>query len=192
MPTKSTITKVKCVLVGDSGAGKTSLVNRLFRNVFSEYEEATIGASFMSVEHDGVGIDLWDTAGQERYGALLPMYTRNAEIAFVVVPANCPDIDAKFEEWRRMVHHTSPDCYIINVVSQLDLYPDQAESYKALFWTSAKTGRGCEHILAKTISVAKGLAEREDKPVSQHPITLCPRASTRASRGEDACYGCGV
>jgi small GTP-binding protein len=183
------IKKIKCVLVGDSGVGKTSLANRLYRNVFFEFEEATIGASFLSVEKYGVSLDMWDTAGQERYNALLPMYTRNARIAYVVVSANEKKIDEKFEDWARRVHHTSPNCYIIRIVSQIDKYPGEGESTSAMFWTSAKTGEGCENILSKTIVIAKELKEDEEV-LDRVPLHLCTHRH-RAARGDSGsnCYG---
>jgi small GTP-binding protein len=61
--------------------------------------ESTIGASFIvnyAKSNGGrlVRLNIWDTAGQERYAALLPMYSRNADvIIFTIDPINRDSVD---------------------------------------------------------------------------------------------------
>ncbi|KAE9462805.1 hypothetical protein C3L33_05288, partial [Rhododendron williamsianum] len=76
------------VLLGDMGAGKTSLVLRFVKGQFYEFQESTIGAAFftqvLSLNEGTIKFDIWDTAGQERYHSLAPMYYRGAAAAVVV------------------------------------------------------------------------------------------------------------
>ena len=63
------------VLVGDSGVGKTNLLDRFTRNEFSLESKSTIGVEFAtkSIEVEGgrsVKAQIWDTAGQERFRAI--------------------------------------------------------------------------------------------------------------------------
>ena len=44
----SIINNAKIVLLGDAGCGKSSIVSRFIKNTFSEYQESTIGAAFVS------------------------------------------------------------------------------------------------------------------------------------------------
>ncbi|KAE8708833.1 Ras-related protein Rab-5A [Hibiscus syriacus] len=78
----------KLVLLGDVGAGKSSLVLRFVKGQFVEFQESTIGASFFSqtlaVNDANVKFEIWDTAGQERYHSLAPMYYRGAAAAIIV------------------------------------------------------------------------------------------------------------
>ncbi|GMJ14208.1 ARABIDOPSIS RAB GTPASE HOMOLOG F2B, RAB GTPASE HOMOLOG F2B [Hibiscus trionum] len=78
----------KLVLLGDVGAGKSSLVLRFVRGQFVEFQESTIGAAFFSqtvaVNDATVKFEIWDTAGQERYHSLAPMYYRGAAAAIIV------------------------------------------------------------------------------------------------------------
>ncbi|KAL4565903.1 hypothetical protein LXL04_030009 [Taraxacum kok-saghyz] len=57
------------VLLGDMGAGKSSLVLRFVKGQFLEFQESTIGAVFFSqtlaVNDATVKFEIWDTAGQE-------------------------------------------------------------------------------------------------------------------------------
>ncbi|KAL6567197.1 Ras-related protein RABF2a [Orobanche gracilis] len=76
------------VLLGDVGAGKSSLVLRFVKGQFIEFQESTIGAAFFSqtvaVNDATVKFEIWDTAGQERYHSLAPMYYRGAAAAIIV------------------------------------------------------------------------------------------------------------
>jgi small GTP-binding protein len=78
----------KLVLLGDVGAGKSSLVLRFVKEQFVEFQESTIGAAFFSqtlAANDAtVKFEIWDTAGQERYHSLAPMYYRGAAAAIIV------------------------------------------------------------------------------------------------------------
>jgi Ras-related protein Rab-5C len=81
----------KSIFLGHSFVGKTSLISRFVRGVFSEAMECTIGASFMtkcvklSEQNATIKFEMWDTAGQERYHSLAPMYYRGANLALVLV-----------------------------------------------------------------------------------------------------------
>ncbi|KAJ6310469.1 hypothetical protein OIU76_015236 [Salix suchowensis] len=63
------ISKFK-VLLGDGGAGKSSLVLRFVKGQFVDFQESTIGAAFFS---QTVKFEIGGTAGQERYHSLAPM-----------------------------------------------------------------------------------------------------------------------
>jgi len=61
---------LKVIILGDSGVGKTCLMNQYVNKKFSNQYKATIGADFMTkevqVDDDVVTLQIWDTAGQER------------------------------------------------------------------------------------------------------------------------------
>ena len=92
----------KVVILGDSGVGKTCLVNRLVFNMYINYTNPTIGAAFASYRvNDDFIYEIWDTAGQERYHSLLPMYLRHADIIFIVIDINnnIEHINKQFIKW---------------------------------------------------------------------------------------------
>ena len=64
----------KVVLVGDSGVGKTSIINRFVSSEFNPRIETTVGldiaSHIMLVDGNVVRFQLWDTAGQERFQSL--------------------------------------------------------------------------------------------------------------------------
>ncbi|KAI3794402.1 hypothetical protein L1987_37033 [Smallanthus sonchifolius] len=93
----------KLVLLGDMGAGKSSLVLRFFKGQFLEFQESTIGAAFFSqtlaVNDATVKFEIWDTAGQERYHSLAPMYYRGAAAAIIVYDITSADSFTRAKKW---------------------------------------------------------------------------------------------
>ncbi|XP_059658165.1 ras-related protein RABF2a isoform X2 [Cornus florida] len=98
-------TNAKLVLLGDVGAGKSSLVLRFVKGQFVEFQESTIGAAFFSqtlaVNDATIKFEIWDTAGQERYHSLAPMYYRGAAAAIVVYDITN---QASFDRAKKWVH----------------------------------------------------------------------------------------
>eukprot|EP01090_Pellita_catalonica_P013080 TRINITY_DN3021_c0_g2_i1.p1 TRINITY_DN3021_c0_g2~~TRINITY_DN3021_c0_g2_i1.p1 ORF type:complete len:105 (-),score=12.15 TRINITY_DN3021_c0_g2_i1:28-342(-) len=78
----------KIVLLGDSGVGKTCLVNQFVQETFEKSIPSTVGASFMTkrifAEGYRLNLQIWDTAGQERFKSLTSMYYRKASVALLV------------------------------------------------------------------------------------------------------------
>ncbi|KAG9135750.1 hypothetical protein Leryth_002461 [Lithospermum erythrorhizon] len=93
----------KLVLLGDMGAGKSSLVLRFVKGQFLEFQESTIGAAFfsqtLSVNNATVKLEIWDTAGQERYHSLAPMYYRGAAAAIIVYDISNADSFTRAKKW---------------------------------------------------------------------------------------------
>ena len=88
--TTTTEVRVKLVLLGASGAGKTALSTRFVRGTFDgENASATVGAAFASTTRAlddaraRIKFEIWDTAGQERYASLAPLYYRGATAAMI-------------------------------------------------------------------------------------------------------------
>jgi len=70
--------EAKLVVMGNTGVGKTSLVNRYANNTFSARTTATTGALFVSHKTDFSGfqvkLQIWDTAGMYNVFYFLTAY----------------------------------------------------------------------------------------------------------------------
>ena len=80
----------KAVLVGDTGVGKTSLIERYVNNHYEENQQSTLVSTYTFKKVDikkynkSVALDIWDTAGQEVYRSLSKNFYLNASIGILV------------------------------------------------------------------------------------------------------------
>lgn len=104
MPTYKKKTLLKIIILGDSGVGKTSLMNRYHSGKFSGQYKATIGADFLSkdVEIDGktATLQIWDTAGQERFQSLGVAFYRGADACLLVYDVTDPRSFDNLQTWK--------------------------------------------------------------------------------------------
>jgi small GTP-binding protein len=78
---------IKISIIGDSGNGKTSLMNKFISGNFNENIGSTIGIDFRSkiinlIYKDNdkkIKIKIWDTAGQERFSDIIKLYYRDSD-----------------------------------------------------------------------------------------------------------------
>ncbi|GAB4837271.1 hypothetical protein Ancab_002173 [Ancistrocladus abbreviatus] len=95
---------LKVIILGDSGVGKTSLMNQFVNHKFTNQYKATIGADFLTKE---VQIDdrlftlqIWDTAGQERFQSLGVAFYRGADCCVLVYDVNVMKSFDNLNRWR--------------------------------------------------------------------------------------------
>jgi len=96
----------KVLVIGELGAGKTSLIKRYVHQFFSEHYRATIGVDFAlkviaSWDNETtVRLQLWDIAGQERFGNMTRVYYKDAVGAFLVFDVTRSDSFHAVEKWK--------------------------------------------------------------------------------------------
>jgi len=95
---------LKVIILGDSGVGKTSLMNQYVNKKFSTSYKATIGADFLTkevtVDDRIVTLQLWDTAGQERFQSLGVAFYRGADCCVLVYDVNSSKSFDTLDSWR--------------------------------------------------------------------------------------------
>lgn len=101
---------LKIVILGNSGVGKTSLMNRYHSNKFTGQYKATIGADFLSKEivlpspltqtPQTVSLSIWDTAGQERFQSLGTSFYRGADVCILVHDVTDAKSFEGIDRWR--------------------------------------------------------------------------------------------
>ena len=82
------INRQKIILIGDVSVGKTSIINCLLGQKFSDEYEPSIGIDFFSknikYKNKIIKLQIWDSAGQEKFKSLIPNYIRGASLIFLV------------------------------------------------------------------------------------------------------------
>merc|ERR1711998_53968 len=153
---------IKLLLIGDSGVGKSSLLQRYAADEWHAKFVSTIGIDFkvqrMEVAGEKVKLQIWDTAGQERFRNITQAYYRGAMGIFV-----CFDLtdDLSFknvQRWMKSIEQFSNDqVQIMLVGAKSDMQEKrmvttaEAESLAAhyhinYFETSAKVNANVQEV----------------------------------------------
>lgn len=78
----------KLLIIGDSGVGKSCMLQRFADHTFSPGYISTIGVDFkirtIDLDDKVVKLQMWDTAGQERFRTITSSYYRGAHGIFIV------------------------------------------------------------------------------------------------------------
>lgn len=185
--------KIKVVVVGDAGVGKTSLAVRFTEDSFFGHYKQTVGASFCSraldVNGKRVVFQIWDTAGQERFRSLVPMYLRDAEVALIVYDISSHKSFENIDIWTKQLQQHGPQnmkCALIgNKVDLEDLRAVTKEEavasadlrgiYSAE--TSAKTGESVLNVFYDigTALVSENRQQRQTSVISISDSYIRPR-----------------
>ena len=155
----------KVVTVGESGVGKTAIIQRYSTGIFTQEEKPTIGSATVvcNIDIDGknVKLNVWDTAGQEKFNSLLPLYFRNSHaILFVFdIRQNLDDVNQFYHKIEYDIPNNAKLYLIGNKSDLLDEnfetneIEDYAQSNNMKFFkTSAKTGENINRIFTTIAS----------------------------------------
>uniref|UniRef100_A0A8V1AFT4 RAB7A, member RAS onco family n=1 Tax=Gallus gallus TaxID=9031 RepID=A0A8V1AFT4_CHICK len=127
---------LKVIILGDSGVGKTSLMNQYVNKKFSNQYKATIGADFLTkevmVDDRLVTMQIWDTAGQERFQSLGVAFYRGADCCVLVFDVTAPNTFKTLDSWR--------DEFLIQAIlgNKIDLENRQVTTKRAQAWCYSK------------------------------------------------------
>eukprot|EP00486_Rosalina_sp_Unknown_P005122 CAMPEP_0201571468 /NCGR_PEP_ID=MMETSP0190_2-20130828/14244_1 /ASSEMBLY_ACC=CAM_ASM_000263 /TAXON_ID=37353 /ORGANISM="Rosalina sp." /LENGTH=218 /DNA_ID=CAMNT_0047996147 /DNA_START=63 /DNA_END=719 /DNA_ORIENTATION=- len=105
---------LKVIVLGDSGVGKTSVLDRFVNSKFDSRYKATIGADFLSkevnVDDTVVSMQVWDTAGQERFATLGVAFYRGADAVILVYDISDPISFKNISQWKQdFIDNGSPN-----------------------------------------------------------------------------------
>jgi len=152
----------KLILIGNSGVGKSSILQRYMNKTFEESYKCTIGVDFLmkSVEVKGktVKLQLWDTAGQEKYKSMVASYYRGANVALVVFDITSHSSFESLPLWIENYYKNGPEQKNIilignkkDMVDQRQVTQEEAEEFSETnnmiyFETSAKEGDNVDYV----------------------------------------------
>ena len=94
---------LKLLSLGETGVGKTSIINMYSENIFFGNQLPTIGIDFktknLKYKSKDFKILLWDTAGQERFRKITNQYYNNADGIFLVFDVTKTETFEQISYW---------------------------------------------------------------------------------------------
>ena len=82
------IIRIKLILLGDAGVGKSSIIKRYYEDKFEEIIDSTSSSHFFEKEviinSQNAILELWDTAGQEIFRSVNQIFVKNSRIIILV------------------------------------------------------------------------------------------------------------
>ena len=156
---------IRVVLIGESGTGKTSIIQQYAYKMFDPDCATSISSQYISKVitfpdlNKSVRLEIWDTAGQERYRSMARLFYKDAKIIIFVYDVSSKiSYDELINFWIPEVNNNClKDAKFALVANKSDLYeiesvsPEEgnnlAEKIGAIFQkTSAKSGAGVENL----------------------------------------------
>ena len=121
----------KVVLVGSSGVGKSSLLQRLIDDTFETDVQSTVGVEFklhdFQVGNETIHLNIWDTAGQEKFRSVAKAYFRNAVGAILAFSTTNSQSFLELDSWLNDLHSLAlPNAVILLVGNKVDLISERS------------------------------------------------------------------
>ena len=170
----------KIIFVGDSGVGKTTIINRINNEEFKDLNESSVGIDYYSknIKFGGeeLTLQIWDTAGQEKYRGLIPTYARNAVLAFIIYDISSKQSFENLTGWIDYLNSIEKMPMIIcgnkiDLVRQVTKEEGEKFAKKnnlVFFEVSAKTNENMNYMLYRSIAE---LPYFEDKNKNKDKLT---------------------
>ena len=80
--------EIKVIFLGAGGVGKTSLIKRYINHIYDEYQNPTVGSSYVSkriyYNNKDYNLNIWDVAGAEKYRSLAKFFIKESNIIVLV------------------------------------------------------------------------------------------------------------
>ena len=116
----------KFVVIGDTGAGKSSVLLRFADNAFQDSYMATVAVDFrhrtVTINGESCKLQIWDTAGQERYRMITSAYYRGADAIVMVYDVTNQESIRHINDWMAEVNrYAAPDTCKLLIGNKCDL-----------------------------------------------------------------------
>jgi small GTP-binding protein len=148
----------KICMVGASAVGKTSLVSRFVKSIYSDIYHATIGVKIdkknLKVGEQEVNLMLWDIAGEDEFQKITTSYLNGAAGYILVVDGTRQEtLEQAISIQTRVEAVVGPVPFILlinksDLEKQWEVTPEMIKQLTGKGWTvvqsSAKTGLGVE------------------------------------------------
>ena len=159
----------KAVISGNSGVGKTSIINYEIHNIFDMENKSTIVFDHFSKNYQicnkVIRLQIWDTCGEETYENLMKNFYRSALCIFVVFSLDDENSFLNLNKWifdiRKINENESPIIVLIgnkkDITEDRQITKEEIEKYckqndiENYFETSAKNGDSIHELFKEVV-----------------------------------------
>jgi small GTP-binding protein len=159
------LNEVKVLLVGDGGAGKTSVVKQVLSEEFDKHEPQTHGINLRDWKEGDIIIHSWDFGGQEIMHATHQFFLSKRSLYILVLDGRR---DEKTEYWLKHIESFGGDSPILVVLNKIDENPsfevnrkflqEKYKGIKGFYPVSCANGQGIKDF---TGALSKAMANVE-------------------------------
>lgn len=111
------VNEIKVLFVGDGGAGKTSLINRLIFNNFDSEEEKTNGIVKQEYKFENIVANFWDFGGQTIYHSTHQFFLSKRSIYILVLDGRK---EQEEEYWLKMIENFGAGSKVFVILNKID------------------------------------------------------------------------
>jgi small GTP-binding protein len=116
---------IKCIFIGDSGVGKSSILMRYIKKTFNITQYSTIGVDFyshlMTVGNKTYKLQFWDLGGQMSFRNIVKSYYRNTAIVFFVFDITHRESFLSLDDWIESMNINLNNSLLILIGNKNDL-----------------------------------------------------------------------
>ena len=129
--------KLKVVLLGESGVGKTCIISQFISGIFDSDCLTSLSAQFITktIEfkdiNKAIKFDIWDTAGQEKFRSLAKIFYKDAKVICLCYDISSEKSFTELKEYwyeQQVKLNAEGDPIFAVVANKIDLYADQKVS----------------------------------------------------------------
>lgn len=151
---------IKCIFIGDSGSGKSSILAQGLHNCYNRQCNPTIGVDFKIYHSSEAIVNIWDTSGDPAFHSLVRMFEKPCNCVVYVFAANDPESFNNIIDWHTELY--SQDKSYFCICNKIDLA--SADSFRtrinhlfpSIVFLESSRGleKNGENILQKIVSLS--------------------------------------
>ena len=211
---KTTKNDIKIIVVGNSGTGKTSFVNKWIKDTFDESYKATIVSEFsfkvIDYKDKSYKIQLWDLAGMDQNICITKIFSKDSHGCIVVSDITNEKTLPECVKWKNTVDETTKfiddsNIQAILIRNKVDLLEENNDNdnddenmikefceknkFLRCFKTSAKTGTNIEEamnfLISNIIDRMDKIAQSGSNPFEKQRESLVLQKSKNSDNNKD-------